>query len=154
MSCLLYNLAIEPLAVALRASAKLRGIQIRDHPKLIAKLFADDTLVYLGSNDKFSDLEELINLFCKASTARFNMEKTEALPIGLPEYRDKVLTERSLGASTTKIPEYVRLIKDGEPMRMLGAWVGNRITIEDKWNKIIETQRKVMDVWAGSHPTQ
>jgi len=153
MSCLLYNLAIEPLAVALRASTKLKGIQIRDHVKLIAKLFADDTLVYLGSNDKFSDLEELINLFCKASTARFNMEKTEALPIGLPTYREKVLTERSLGANTNKIPEYVRLIKDGEPMRTLGAWVGNGITIEDKWNKIIEVQRKVMDVWASSHPT-
>src|SRR5882672_4620524 len=27
------------------------------------------------------------------------------------------------------------------------------ITIEDKWNKIIETQKKVMDVWVGSHPT-
>jgi len=36
---------------------------------------------------------------------------------------------------------------------MLGAWVGNRITIEDKWNTIIETQRKVMDVWAGLHLT-
>src|SRR5712664_2442924 len=90
MSCLLYNLAIEPLAVALRASAKLKGIQIRDHVKLIAKLFTDDTLVYLGSNDKFSNLEEVINLFCRASTACFNMEKTEALPIGLPAYRESV----------------------------------------------------------------
>ena len=59
MSCLLYNLAIEPLAVALRASKKLKGIKVKDHPKLIAKLFADDTLVYLGANNKFGDLEEL-----------------------------------------------------------------------------------------------
>src|SRR5882672_5995567 len=51
------------------------------------------------------------------------------------------------------IPEYVQLIRDGKPMRMLGSWVGNRIAIEDKWNKIIEAQKKVMDVWAGSHPT-
>src|SRR5882672_6239223 len=103
MSCLLYNLAIQPLAMALRASTKLKGIQIRDHTKLIAKLFADDTLVYLGSNDKFSDLEEIINLFCRASTACFNMEKT----IALPGYREKVLTERFLGANTSKIPEYI-----------------------------------------------
>ena len=41
MSCLLYNLAIEPLAEALRAS----GIKIANHAKLITKLFADDTLV-------------------------------------------------------------------------------------------------------------
>ena len=65
MSCLLYNLAIELLAVALRTSTKLKGMKIRDHAKLIAKLFADDTLVYLGSNDKFSDLEDIITLFCK-----------------------------------------------------------------------------------------
>jgi len=31
--------------------------------KLITKLFADDTLVYLGKNDKFKDLEDTINIF-------------------------------------------------------------------------------------------
>ena len=81
------------------------------------------------------------------------MEKTEALPIGTPEYRNKVITERVLGADTNKIPEYVCLIKDGEPMRMLGLWIGNNITIEDKWNKVVEIQRKVTDVWNASHPT-
>ena len=113
----MYSLAIELLAAALRASKKLKGIKVKDHPKLIAKLFAEDTLVYLGANNKFGDLEDIVNLFCKASTARFNMEKTEVLPIGIAEYRNKVLIERALGASTNKIPEYVRLIKDGEPMR-------------------------------------
>jgi len=61
MSCLLYNLAIEPLATALRSSTKLKGIKIENHAKLITKLFSDDALVYLGKNDKFSDLEEIIN---------------------------------------------------------------------------------------------
>src|SRR5882724_2437153 len=69
MSCLLYNLAIEPLVTALRASTKLKGINIMNHTKLITKLFADDTLVYLGKNDKFKDLEDIINLLCRASTA-------------------------------------------------------------------------------------
>jgi len=62
MFCLLYNLAIKPLATALRASKKLKGIKIANHAKLITKL-------YLGKNDKFSDLEDIINLFCKVSTA-------------------------------------------------------------------------------------
>jgi len=69
MSCLLYNLAIEPLVTGLRASTKLKGIKITNHAKLITKLFADDTLVYLGKNDKSSNLEDIINLFCRASTA-------------------------------------------------------------------------------------
>ena len=133
MSFLLYNLAIEPLATALRASTKLKGIKIENHAKLlITKLFADNTLVYLGKNDKFKDLEDIINLLCRASTAQFNMEKTEALPIGIPEHRNKIITERILGANTNKIPKYVCLIKYGEPMRNLGMWVGNDIIIEDK----------------------
>ena len=68
MSCLLYNLAIEPLATALRVSAKIKRIKIVNHAKIITNLFADDTLVYL-EKDKFRDLEDIINLFCRASTA-------------------------------------------------------------------------------------
>ena len=55
------------------------------------------------------------------------MEKMEALPIGTPKHRKKVITERILSTSTNKIPEYVCLIKDGEPMRTLGLLVGNDI---------------------------
>jgi len=69
MSWLIYNIAIEPLATALRASTKLKGIKIENHEMLITKLFADNTLVYLGKNDKFKDLEDILNLFCRASTA-------------------------------------------------------------------------------------
>jgi len=45
------------------------------------------------------------------------MEKMEVHPIGTPEHRNKVITKRILGTGTNKIPEYVHLIKDGEPMR-------------------------------------
>ena len=34
ISCLLYNLAIEPLATALRTSTKLKGIKIENNTKL------------------------------------------------------------------------------------------------------------------------
>ena len=53
----------------------------------------------------------------------------------------------------TIIPPHVMLIKDKEPMRTLGAWVGNEITIEEKWNKILEKQENIMEVWAKSKPT-
>src|SRR5882724_6668089 len=38
-------------------------------------------------------------------------------------------------------------------MRTLGSWIGNNIIIEDQWNKIMEIQKKVIDVWTASHPT-
>ena len=138
---------------ALRASTKLKGIKITKHTKVITKLFAADTLVYLGKNNKFSDLEDIINLFCRASSALFDIAKKEAHPIGTPKHRNKVITKRILGTSTNKIPEYVHLIKDGKPMRTLGSWVGNDIIIEAKWKKIMEIQKKVIGVWTTSHPT-
>src|SRR5882724_7519053 len=78
------------------------------------------------------------------------MQKMEALPIGTPKHRNKV---RILSTDKNKIPKYVHLIKNGKPMRTLGSWVGNDITIEDKWNKNIQIQKKVIDVWITSHPT-
>src|SRR5882724_2234955 len=81
------------------------------------------------------------------------MEKMEALLIGTPEHRNKIITEIILSADTNKIPEYIHLIKYGKPMRTLGSWVGNNIIIEDKWKKIMEIQKKVIDVWTASHPT-
>ena len=64
-----------------------------------------------------------------------------------------MITNRILSTSTNKIPEYVHLIQDSKPMITLGMWVGNDIIIEDKWNKIMEIQKKVIDVWTTSHPT-
>jgi len=64
-----------------------------------------------------------------------------------------VITERIIGTDTNKIPEYVCQIKDGKPMRTLGLWVGNDIIIEEKWNKIMETRKKVINEWTTSHPT-
>ena len=65
MSCILYNLAIEPLACTLRESKELKGYKINGK-KEITRLFSDDTLVYLNKNDKIKDMEDIIEVFCKA----------------------------------------------------------------------------------------
>ena len=52
-----------------------------------------------------------------------------------------------------QIPDHVNLIKDGDTMRMLGAWVGNGINIEEKWKTIIMKQQKIMNIWKKSRPT-
>src|ERR1700732_1366247 len=52
LSCLLFNLAIEPLANTLRKSEDLNGFIIPGlDSKLITTLFADDTTVYLNQED-------------------------------------------------------------------------------------------------------
>ena len=42
-------------------------------------------------------MEDIIEVFCKASTAKFNLEKTEALPIGSKEHRENIIKKRSMG---------------------------------------------------------
>ena len=92
MSCILYNLAIEPLAILLQAST-LKGFPIKGLiERILITLFADDTIVYLDDTDNFLTLQSKLQLFCTASGSKFNLEKTEILPLGTPEYRKKFLT--------------------------------------------------------------
>ena len=54
LSCLLFDMAIKPLACSLRNCNELEGLNIPGvDGKLIVNLFADDTTVYLSKNDKF-----------------------------------------------------------------------------------------------------
>jgi hypothetical protein len=83
LSCLLFDLAIEPLACKLRNSNELEGLSFPwVDEKLIVNLFADDTTLYLNSNDKFDTVDKILNAWCKVSGAKFNIEKTEIIPIG------------------------------------------------------------------------
>ena len=82
MSCLLYNLAIEPLMERIRQS-HLRGFHINENlTKVLVKVYADDTTVFLGPDDDAKELHKSLDLFCQASTARFNKLKTEIIPLG------------------------------------------------------------------------
>jgi hypothetical protein len=151
MSCILYNLAIEPLACTLRKSKKLKGYSTKGIKKIIAKLFADDAIIYLGIKDSYKSVMKTVHLFKIASTAVFNLDKMEALPIGSEDFRKKVIETRIVGKE--RLPDHVKIKKDREPMRTLGSWVGNQISIEDTWIEITKKHKEIMDTWAKSHPT-
>ena len=152
MSCLLYDLAIEPLAQMLRDST-LKGIKIPyKNTKLIATLFADDTIVYLNEQDNLNKVWKTIDKFCKASTAKFNKDKTEVLPIGTKEYRQKLITTRKLNNKrNNKFEETIRIIPEGTAMRTLGAWVGNKAEPTTKWNEIVLKQKETIKKWETMH---
>ena len=82
--------------------------------ELVVSMFADDTLVYMNKKDSLKKLNRVIELFCKASTAKFNLEKTEYLPIGREEYGKKVTRTRKFGKN--KIDDGLNIIKEGEAM--------------------------------------
>ncbi len=91
LSCLLFNLAIEPLVKILRKS-NLKGLEVPgSKERLIAKLFADDTTTFLQEEDDFEELVKILNDWCLASGARFNVDKTQIIPIGSKDFRSNVL---------------------------------------------------------------
>ena len=153
MSCLLFNLAIEPLACALRKS-DLEGFELTGlRERLIAMLFADDTTVYLSETDNYADLEDILERWCRASRAKFNGEKTEVVPIGTREYRDKVVRTRSLGPRSIAFPAAAKIASQGAAVRILGAWVGNGVDERAPWLPIIATIKKNLERWGLRNPT-
>ncbi|EIW59708.1 uncharacterized protein TRAVEDRAFT_121245, partial [Trametes versicolor FP-101664 SS1] len=153
MSCLLFDFAIEPLACALRQST-LKGIVIPgDTERLIATLFADDTTVFLGEGDDYEDALAPTEVWCRAARARFNLEKTEVIPVGSREYRDSVVASRKLYPDAVAIPENVHIVGDGEAVRSLGAWIGNGVDDVTPWTTLVTTMRKNMQGWSKGKPT-
>lgn len=93
ISCFLFNLAIEPLAESLRCS-DLHGIKIPGTAEsLVCKLFADDTALYLSHCNCWSDVMAIADIWCLASTAKFNDSKTEIVPLG-PVHHCKAVSPR------------------------------------------------------------
>jgi hypothetical protein len=155
LSCLLFNLAIEPLACLLRNS-DLKGVKIPGkNETLIASLFADDTTVYLSSKDSLDMLWSILRLWCAASTAKFNEHKTVLLPFGKPKYRAKVLRERRINDEMPigAMHESLRIIPDGQTCRMLGAWIGNSVPNITPWPSVLEKIAKDLERWKASAPT-
>ncbi len=152
LSCLLFNLAIEPLAALLQDSNleeyKVPGIL----DKLIVTLFADDTTVYLSKNDKFSDLKRILDLWCAASGAKFNVPKTIIIPIGLVEHRTQLMNEHQSREMPEVMPEGIHIAEDGESTRSLGLYIGNNLDPTIPWNTIITATEDVLNRVQKLHP--
>ena len=154
LSCLIFNLAIESLASILRSS-RLEGLRIPgDTERLITTLFADDTTVFLSENDSFDELQDILQRWCRASGAKFNVKKTVMIPTGTPEYRQSLTDTRRLNENAPPIPHDVQIAADGTPTRVLGAYIGNKIQQLAVWTPTIEKIDSKLKQWSKSHPTQ
>ncbi len=153
VSCILFDLAIEPLAIALR-EAPLRGFSIPGvRERILTAFFADDTTVYLSARDDYGVMLAVICRWCAASRARFNVDKTELLPIGSKAYRDRVVESQSLGNGASLIPLDVRIVPDGAAIRLLGAWVRNGISQKAVWAPMLRKIEENLTRWNRRKPT-
>lgn len=121
MSCLLFNIAIEPLATLLRTTG-FHGYKTPTMTRsAIVSMFADDTTLFLRKGDSFYAMQLLLDLWCIASGAKFNINKTEIIPIGTKTHRDSVVTTRRLHPGHHAVPDNIRIASDGMAVRILGA---------------------------------
>ena len=82
LSPLLFALAIEPLAVAIRMEPSIYGLQVGERCHKIT-LYADDVLVFLCHPEtSVPALLKMINVFSKFSGYKINLKKSEAMPLG------------------------------------------------------------------------
>ena len=149
MSCLLYDIAIEPLAKSIRKSIlkdfKIQGLE----EKILVSLFADDMLVYMNENDNKKTLERIIENFYEVSTAKFNNQKSEILPMGTKEYRNNMIETRTVNKTTNdKIDQAIRIVKDNDSLRTLGAYIGNNSKTSIQWEEILKRQSKILKSWS------
>ena len=154
LSCLLFNLAIEPLAASIRNSPDLEGFSIPGTTsKVTVNLYADDTTVYLSESDRYDTLEHILTQWCRASGVKFNTEKTEIIPIGTKQHRERILTTRRLHPDDHPLPENIRVAPDGHPTRCLGAWIGNDLDSAQPWTPTIEKIKRALDRWTQTNPS-
>ncbi|EIW61241.1 uncharacterized protein TRAVEDRAFT_78861, partial [Trametes versicolor FP-101664 SS1] len=134
--------------------SSLRGLRVPgEAERLIAKLFADDTTVYLSKDDEYDVMQGIASRWCRAARARFNDEKTEVLPIGSPEFRARVIATRRMTANGPEIPLAAHIVPDGEAIRSLGAWIGNGIDNSAPWTPVVNTIQTNLAKWQKGKPS-
>ena len=155
LSCLLFDLAIEPLACKLRNCDDLSGLSIPGvENKLIVNLFTDDTTIYLSSHDRFDTVEKLLAEWCEVSGAKFNIEKTEIIPIGTNAHRQEVVRTRKLHQDdTAQLDLKIHVVEDGVAVRSLGAWIGNNVKDLTPWEAVLDKIIRKLEIWVRFHPT-
>ncbi|KIK51711.1 hypothetical protein GYMLUDRAFT_128438, partial [Collybiopsis luxurians FD-317 M1] len=138
----------------LRSSTDLKGFEIpRCEDKVIASLFVDDTAAFLSESDNLSDLLYLLHKWCQASSAKFNAEKTEIIPVGSVEYRAQVLQSHCLNPNDTDFPDSTRVLANGESVHYLWAHIGNHTNNSEPWLPLIEKIESILGRCLEFYPT-
>ena len=155
LSCALFDLAIEPLACRLRNDPTLKGFASSgQEEKILVSMFADDTTIYLSKEDRFDQVEQILRSWCDISGAKFNIEKTEIIPIGTAEHREEVIMSRKVNPNDScQLDNRIKIAKDEEVIHLLGAWIGNRTDDLTAWEPIIDMIKKDLERWQRTHPT-
>lgn len=111
LSPLLFALAIEPLAAAIRNDVTIKGI-LREDSEHKVSLYADDTLLFVSDPIKsLPQLLTLLNAFGRISGYKVNMQKSELMPIN--------------SAAKQIVLSFFPFKLSKDKFRYLGVWITN-----------------------------
>ena len=117
-------------------------------------LFADDTNLFLNKDDWMDYIQQTLDNWCKVSGTRFNIEKTEVIPIGKKSHRRTVQVTRKINPwDDNPLPPRIRIASDGEAVRILGMWIGNETNDQTPWEPILDTIKSKLNRWEKAHLT-
>ena len=87
LSPILYILAIEPLAAAIRADKRIRGLKLPAGVEVKLSMYADDATLILSDDRSIVKCFQLVNRYERASGASLNPQKTKGVFLGRHKYR-------------------------------------------------------------------
>ena len=82
---------------------------------------------------------------------KFNITKTEVIPIGSEEHKNQVISTKRLHKDDDPLNQDIRIAKEGHVIRSLEAWIGNRINDTTLWEPVLDKIRT--ERWKLGHPT-
>jgi hypothetical protein len=139
LSCLLYTFSIEPMGMCLWQS--IRGISLLSLPPQKLIMYADDTNLFLSSFEDLGLIQSTMASTSFALRSKFNLEKTDILPIGLAEHKS------ASHPDITTCFDSCYVLPTGSPLRVLGAWVGSPDLASAHWDQIYSHIKKIIQQW-------
>ena len=144
LSCLLFNFAIEPLAMRLRRV--ISGFHVPNLPPVRVIMYADDTNLFLSTSDDVSSVKSCLDTASFAIGSKFNHEKSVVKAIGSPDFQAEchatgLINNQTLPNATFLSPE--------EPLRILGVWVGPQGCTAHRWLTIEKHIRSLTTQWSS-----
>lgn len=142
LSCILYDLVIEPLAMTIRRNRLLLGIKLQDGTRVKCVLYADDTTFFPRSIEEMREMARILHLFEQAVGALVNWIKSWFLALG---------TMRN-----DQLPFPVQVIEPGTGYVHLGIPVGVDIApvIAGFWEKMIGDLQESVERWIKARLSQ
>ena len=135
VSALLFIIATEIMALAIRQNSDIQGFKVDENIIKILQ-YADDGTLLLKTEDEMKIAVDIISQFGKLAGTKLNLSKCEGLWLGNDKYR-----QQNCNLLNIKWPN--------EPIRCLGIFIGHNIEqkLEYNWKKRIKDIETLLDLW-------